>query len=75
MKNKKVFGNKLSRQVVYKTVIGILPVLQRFSHSTGITNIDDLSCLINSMTVDEFCNFKFTDNIDSNNNDLIENGD
>lgn len=51
--------NKIARQITYKTVTGILPILQRFASDLGVTDINELSDIILNMSVDEFCDFKF----------------
>lgn len=58
---KKSSKNKIARQLTYKTVTGILPVLHRFAATLGINDIDELSTIICNMSVDEFCDFKFND--------------
>lgn len=64
MKVKKASKNKLARELIYKTVVGILPVLVRFSASTGITDINQLSDYIQGLSVDEFCDYKFQEGSD-----------
>lgn len=54
---------KATRQATYKLVTSVLPVLVRFSNSTGITDINQLSDYILLLSVDEFCDYKFNDNI------------
>lgn len=51
--------NKLARQLTYKTVTGILPILQRFAADLGVTDINELSDIILNMSCDEFCDYKF----------------
>lgn len=58
---KKASKNKLARQLTYKTVVGILPVLQRFAAKLNIYDIVELSTVITNMSVDEFCDFKLED--------------
>lgn len=55
----KLTDTKATRQATYKLVTSILPILVRFSNSTGITDINELSDYILSLSVDEFCYFKF----------------
>lgn len=50
---------KVTRQATYKLVTSVLPVLVRFANSTGITDINHLSDYILSLSVDEFCDYKF----------------
>lgn len=61
MKVTKVSKNKIARELSYKTVTGLLPVLERFADSLEVENIHDLSQIIQSMSVDEFCDYKFKD--------------
>lgn len=68
MKNK-ASKNRLARELTYRTVIGILPILQRFASDFDVSDINLLSDLILSMSVDEFCDHKFKD---SSENNLIE---
>lgn len=51
--------NKLARQLTYKTVIGVLPIFQRFASDLDVFDIDELSTIILNMSCDEFCDFKF----------------
>lgn len=51
--------NKLARQLTYKTVTGILPILQRFAADLDVHDINDLSDIILNMSCDEFCDYKF----------------
>lgn len=66
---KRFLKNKLSRELTYKTVVGVLGVLQRFSDSTGITNVTDLVDYITSLSVDEFCDYRFNNESISDNPD------
>lgn len=58
---KKLRDNKMTRQITYKTIIGILPILQRFSADLGVTDINELAAILSNMTVDELCDYKFKD--------------
>lgn len=57
----KASKNALARQLTYKTVVGILPVLQRFAAKLNIYDIVELSTVITNMSVDEFCDFNLED--------------
>lgn len=59
MKVTKASKMKIARELSYKTVTGLLPVLQRFADSLGVYDINELSDIICNMSVDEFCDFKF----------------
>ena len=63
----KVPNIKFSRELTYKLVCSLLPVLVRFSRSTGISDVTSLADYINSLTVDQFCDFKFTDVLEVSN--------
>lgn len=63
MKVTKASKMKIARELSYKTVTGLLPVLQRFADSLGVYDIDELADIICNMSVDEFCDFKFKDSI------------
>lgn len=56
---KKASKNKLARQLTYKTVTGILPILQRFASDLDVHDIDELSTIILNMSCDEFCDYQF----------------
>lgn len=58
---KKFRDNKMTRQLTYKTIIGILPILQRFAADLGVTDINELADILSNMTVDELCDYKFKD--------------
>ena len=51
----------MTRQITYKTIIGILPILQRFASDLGVTDINELAGILTNMTVDELCDYKFKD--------------
>lgn len=55
----KASKNQLARHLTYKTVVGIIPILQRFASSLDVHDIDELSTIITNMSCDEFCDFKF----------------
>ena len=59
----KLTDNKVSREATYKLVTSMLPILVRFANSTGITDINELSDYIFSLSVDEFCDYKFDDTL------------
>lgn len=60
---KKASKNKLARQLTYKTVTGILPILQRFASDLDVHDIDELATIILNMSCDEFCDYKFKEEV------------
>lgn len=60
---KKASKNKLARQLTYKTVTGILPILQRFASDLDVHDIDELAMIILNMSCDEFCDYKFKEEV------------
>lgn len=59
----KISKNKFSRELSYKTITSLAQVLCRFSDSTGISDVHELFDYICNLSVDEFCDFKFTDSL------------
>ena len=57
----KISKNKLARELSYKTMTSLAQVLCRFSDSTGIHDVHELTDFICNLSVDQFCDFKFTD--------------
>jgi hypothetical protein len=53
----KASKNAIARQLTYKTVVGILPVLERFADALGVTDIHLLSAAIRNMSCDQFCDY------------------
>lgn len=51
--------NKVSRQLFYKTVVGVFPILIRFAANFEEYDVRRLFDIIQSMTVDEFLDYKF----------------
>lgn len=53
--------NKIVKDVTYKTTVGLLKTVTKMANQEGISDINDVLSWIESLTVDEFCDYKFTD--------------
>lgn len=53
--------NKIVKDVTYKTTVGLLKTVTKMANQEGISDINDVLSWIESLTVDEFCDYKFAD--------------
>lgn len=53
--------NKIVKDVTYKTTVGLLKTVTKMANQEGISDINDVLSWVESLTVDEFCDYKFFD--------------
>lgn len=53
--------NKIVKDVTYKTTVGLLKTVTKMANHEGISDINDVLSWIESLSVDEFCDYKFAD--------------
>lgn len=61
--------NSIVKKVTYNTAAGILKTIVKMADQEGITDIHQVNDWIQSLTVDEFCDYKF---VEASEPDLIE---
>lgn len=61
--------NAIVKKVTYNTAAGILKTIVKMADQEGLTDIHQVNDWIQSLTVDEFCDYKF---VEASYPDLIE---